>query len=70
MDDGIQNEVWYFRMARDSVRFGQCFKHFSEIYQLGFQGFFDEFCSVYVDDILIDYTDGSRTEYQKQINFF
>ena len=30
----------FFRMARDSVRFSQCFSHFSKTYQLGSQGFF------------------------------
>ena len=40
MNDSIQNEILFFRKVRDSVRFGRLFKHFSEIYQLGFQKLF------------------------------
>ena len=42
------------------------FNIFQKYINWAFRDFLNEFCSAYVDDILI-YTDGSRTEYQKQI---
>ena len=62
------NEIRLFRMARDSIRFGQCFKYFPKYINWILRDFLDEFCSVYVDDILI-YTDDCRAENQKQITF-
>ena len=40
MDDNIQNEIWFFRMARDLVRFGQCFSIFFKNTSIGLSGIF------------------------------
>ena len=44
------------------------FNIFQKYINWALRDFLDEFCSVYVDDILIN-TDGSRAEHQKQFFF-
>ena len=42
------------------------FNIFQKYINWALRDFFDEFCSAYIDDILI-YIDNSRAEYQKQV---
>ena len=68
-DEGMttfKTRYGFFEWLVISFGLANTFNIFQKYINWALRDFLNEFCSVYVDDILI-YTDNSRTEHQKQV---